>query len=117
MVKGWLDPAVSIDNSSPLEPQAQERESNLEPGSPWAAGPMDCRTARPYFSGIEPPQADAEDDGPCSETDHAEEIIALSGMPITAPNGGAKAATISFMSLKSAPATKQEPSQGRGTGL
>ncbi|KAJ9062775.1 M-phase phosphoprotein 8 [Entomophthora muscae] len=40
-----------IDNSPPLEPQAQERELNPEPGSP---GPMDHRTARPHFSGIEP---------------------------------------------------------------
>ncbi|KAJ9050399.1 hypothetical protein DSO57_1014623 [Entomophthora muscae] len=35
---------VRIDNSPPLEPQAQERESNLEPGLPrppglWTAGP------------------------------------------------------------------------------
>ncbi|KAJ9084200.1 hypothetical protein DSO57_1026969 [Entomophthora muscae] len=107
---------VRIDNSSPLEPQAQERELNPEPGSPRTARPMDSRTARPHFSGIEPPQADTEDDGPCSETEHTKEIIAPSGMPITAPNRGAKAATISFMSLKSAPATNQEPTQGRGTG-
>ncbi|KAJ9074158.1 hypothetical protein DSO57_1009237 [Entomophthora muscae] len=107
---------VRIDNSSPLEPQAQEQESNPEPGSPWAARPMDCRTAHPHFSGIKPPQSDAEDDGPRSETDHAKEIISPSGMPITVPNGGAKAATISFMSLKSTPATNQDPTQGRGTG-
>ncbi|KAJ9079742.1 hypothetical protein DSO57_1032275 [Entomophthora muscae] len=97
--------SVRIDNSPPLEPQAQEQGSNPEPGFPWAAGPMDCRTARLHFSGVEPPQADAEDDGPSSETDQAEEIIALSGVPITTPNGGAQATTISFMSLKSKPAT------------
>ncbi|KAJ9082849.1 M-phase phosphoprotein 8 [Entomophthora muscae] len=108
---------VRIDNSSPLEPPAQEQDLNPELGSPQAAGPMDLRTARLHFSGIKPLQADAEDDGPCSETDHTKEIIAPSGMPITAPNEGAKAATISFMSLKSAPATNQEPTQGRGTGL
>ncbi|KAJ9086674.1 hypothetical protein DSO57_1001465 [Entomophthora muscae] len=89
--------SAKIDNSSPLEPQAQEQESNPEPGSPWAARPMDCRTACPHFSGIKPLQADAEDDGPYSGTDHTKEIIAPSGMPITAPNGGAKAATISFI--------------------
>ncbi|KAJ9055612.1 hypothetical protein DSO57_1002085 [Entomophthora muscae] len=33
------------------------------------------------------------------------------------PNGGNQATTISFMSLKSSPATNQEPTQGRGTGL
>ncbi|KAJ9073432.1 hypothetical protein DSO57_1016483 [Entomophthora muscae] len=108
---------VRIDYSLPLEPQAQERESNPEPGSPQAAGPMDCRTAHLHFSGIEPLQSDVKNDGPCSETDQAEEIIAPSGMPITAPNGGTKATTISFMSLKSTPATNQEPTQERGTGL
>ncbi|KAJ9089302.1 hypothetical protein DSO57_1014256 [Entomophthora muscae] len=78
---------------------------------------MDCRTAHLHFSGIKPLQADTEDDGPHSETEYTKEIIAPSRMPITAPNGGAKAATISFMSLKSTPATNQEPTQGRGTSL
>ncbi|KAJ9057800.1 hypothetical protein DSO57_1019293 [Entomophthora muscae] len=57
---------VRIDNSPPLETQAQEQESNPEPGFPRAAGPMDCP---PAFSGVKPPQADAEDDGSPSETD------------------------------------------------
>ncbi|KAJ9075788.1 hypothetical protein DSO57_1032314 [Entomophthora muscae] len=96
---------VRIDNSPPLEPQAQERELNLELGIPWAAGPMNCGTACPHFSGVKPPQADAEDDGPSSETDQAEEIIALSRVPITTPNGGNQETTISFMSLKSTSAT------------
>ncbi|KAJ9066552.1 hypothetical protein DSO57_1008489 [Entomophthora muscae] len=60
---------VRIDNSPPLETQAQERESNPKPGFPWAAGPMDRGTACPHFSGVKPMQADAEDDGPPSETD------------------------------------------------
>ncbi|KAJ9058654.1 hypothetical protein DSO57_1010223 [Entomophthora muscae] len=93
-------------------PKSGSQTQNLDP-----PGLLGLWTAGPHFSGIEPPQADTEDDGPCSETDHTKEIIAPSGMPITAPNGGAKAATISFMSLKSAPATNQEPTQGRGTGL
>ncbi|KAJ9068321.1 hypothetical protein DSO57_1029936 [Entomophthora muscae] len=59
---------VRIDNSPPLETQAQERELNPEPGSPWAAESMDCRTARPHFSGAKPLQADTEDDGSPSET-------------------------------------------------
>ncbi|KAJ9084880.1 hypothetical protein DSO57_1019520 [Entomophthora muscae] len=108
---------VRIDNSPPLETQAQEWESNPEPGFPWAAGPMDCGTTCLYFSGIEPLQADTEDDGPPSETDQAKEISALSGLPITTPNGGNQATTKSFMSLKSSPATNQEPTQERGTGL
>ncbi|KAJ9061444.1 hypothetical protein DSO57_1020657 [Entomophthora muscae] len=60
---------VRIDNSPPLETQAQERESNLELEFPRAARPMDHGTACPHFSGVKPPQADAEDDGPPSETD------------------------------------------------
>ncbi|KAJ9057570.1 hypothetical protein DSO57_1021389 [Entomophthora muscae] len=67
----WSDAwgCVRIDNSPPLEPQAQEQESNPEPGFPQAAGPMDRGTTRPHFSGVKPPQADGEDDGPPSETD------------------------------------------------
>ncbi|KAJ9048861.1 hypothetical protein DSO57_1030396 [Entomophthora muscae] len=62
-------PHVRIDNSPPLETQAQERELNPEPGFPQAARPMDRGTARPHFSGVKPPQTDAEDDGPPSKTD------------------------------------------------
>ncbi|KAJ9055306.1 hypothetical protein DSO57_1005131 [Entomophthora muscae] len=108
---------VRIDNFSPLELQAQEWESNPEPGFPRAAGPEDRKTNRPHFTGIEPLQADVEEDDLPRKVDQAEEIIALSGMPITTPNGGNQATTISFMSLKSSPATNQEPTQGRGTGL
>ncbi|KAJ9069710.1 M-phase phosphoprotein 8 [Entomophthora muscae] len=60
---------VRIDNSSLLETQAQEQESNPEPGFTQAAGPMDRGTARLHFSEVEPPQANAEDDDPPSETD------------------------------------------------
>ncbi|KAJ9080784.1 hypothetical protein DSO57_1021331 [Entomophthora muscae] len=116
-IQSWVAGPVRIDNSPPPKPQAQEQESNLEPGSPQAAGLMDCGTACPHFSGVKPLQADAEDDGPSSETDQAKEIIALIGVPITTPNGGAKATTISFMSLKSSQETNQEPTQERGTGL
>ncbi|KAJ9073978.1 hypothetical protein DSO57_1010957 [Entomophthora muscae] len=56
--------SVRIDNFSPLELQAQERESNLEPGFLQAAGPEDCKTNCPHFSGIEPLQADVEEDNP-----------------------------------------------------
>ncbi|KAJ9068755.1 hypothetical protein DSO57_1025419 [Entomophthora muscae] len=66
---------VRIDNSPSLETQAQEQESNPDPGSPQAAGPMDCGTARPHFFGIKPLQADAKNDGPCSETGQADEIL------------------------------------------
>ncbi|KAJ9080957.1 hypothetical protein DSO57_1019490 [Entomophthora muscae] len=108
--------SVRIDNSSSLETRAREQESNPNPGSPWAAGPVDCRTSRPRFSGIKPPQADTKNVGPCSETGQTKEIIAPNGRLITAPNGGTEATTISFMNLKSTPVTNQEPTQERGTG-
>ncbi|KAJ9068449.1 hypothetical protein DSO57_1028450 [Entomophthora muscae] len=57
---------VRIDNSPPLEPQAQERELNPELGSPRPPG---LWTARPHFSGFEPPQADVEEDDPPSKAD------------------------------------------------
>ncbi|KAJ9083595.1 hypothetical protein DSO57_1033070 [Entomophthora muscae] len=53
---------VRIDNFSPLELQAQERESNPEPGFPRAAGPEGRKNNHPHFSGIEPLQADVEED-------------------------------------------------------
>ncbi|KAJ9088231.1 hypothetical protein DSO57_1025025 [Entomophthora muscae] len=107
-----------IDNSSSLETraQAQEQELNPNPRPPWAAGPVDCRTAHLRFSGIEPPQADTENVGPCSKTGQIKEIITPNGRLITEPNRGIKATTISFMSLTSTLATNQEPTEERGTG-
>ncbi|KAJ9065357.1 hypothetical protein DSO57_1020468 [Entomophthora muscae] len=106
---------VRIDNFSPLELQAQEQESNPEPGFPQAAGPEDHETDHPHFPGIEPLRADVEEDNPPRKADQAEDSTALSEVPITTPNGG-DPATIGLMSLKSSPATNQEPTQGRGTG-
>ncbi|KAJ9053076.1 hypothetical protein DSO57_1027685 [Entomophthora muscae] len=108
---------VRIDNSSSLETQSREQESNPDPGSPRAAGPVDRRTARLHFSGINSPQADTENVGPHNETGQTKEIIAPNRRLITAPNGGTEAATISFMNLKSTPVANQEPSQERGTSL
>ena len=96
------------------KPRPGSRNQTLSLDSPGLLGHW---TARPHFPEIEPPQADAKNDNSCSETGPVEEIIAPSGIPITAPNGGTKATTISFMSLKSTPATNQEPTQERGTGL
>ncbi|KAJ9070551.1 hypothetical protein DSO57_1006891 [Entomophthora muscae] len=68
-VKDTKDYNVRIDNFSPLELQAQERESNPEPGFPRAAGPEDRKTNRPHFSGIKPLQADVEEDNPPRKVD------------------------------------------------
>ncbi|KAJ9085072.1 hypothetical protein DSO57_1017430 [Entomophthora muscae] len=60
---------VRIDNFSPLELQAQERESTPEPGFPRAAGPEDRKTNCLHFSGIKPLQADVEEDNPPRKVD------------------------------------------------
>ncbi|KAJ9072789.1 hypothetical protein DSO57_1023506 [Entomophthora muscae] len=109
-----LTPSVRIDNSSSLE--TREQESNPNPGFLQAAGPVDRRTAHPCFSGIKPPQADTENVDPCSKKSQTKEIIAPNGRLITAPNEGTDLTTISFINLKSTPATNQEPTQERGTG-
>ncbi|KAJ9061328.1 hypothetical protein DSO57_1021787 [Entomophthora muscae] len=110
-------PSVRIDNSSSLETRAQELELNPNPGPPRVAGPVDHRTARLRFSGINPLQADTKNVGPCSETGQTKEIIASNGRLITALNGGTEAVTIGFMNVKSTPVANQEPSPGRGTCL
>ncbi|KAJ9058799.1 hypothetical protein DSO57_1008609 [Entomophthora muscae] len=112
----YLTPDIRIDTSSSLETWAREQELNPEPGFLWAASPVDCGTSFPRFSGIEPPQADAKRINPCIKKRQFKEIIAPNGRLITAPNGGTDLATISFMNLKSTPATNQEPTWERGTG-
>ncbi|KAJ9049391.1 hypothetical protein DSO57_1025126 [Entomophthora muscae] len=107
---------VRIDNFPPLELQAQEQESNPEPGFPQAVGPEDHKTNHLHFSGIKPLQADVEEDNPPRKVDQAKDSTALSEVPITTPNGD-DPATIGLMGLKSSPATNQEPTQGRGTSL
>ncbi|KAJ9066952.1 hypothetical protein DSO57_1004714 [Entomophthora muscae] len=77
----------------------------------------DRRTAHLRFSGIEPQQADAKCIDPCSKKRQTKEIIAPNGGLITMPNGGTNLATISFINLKSMPATNQEQTQERGMGL
>ncbi|KAJ9083423.1 hypothetical protein DSO57_1034817 [Entomophthora muscae] len=108
---------VRINNYSSLETRARELESNPKPRSLWTNGPVDCRTTCPRFSGIEPPQADTKHINPCSRKSQTKGIIAPNGGLITAPNGGTNLATISFINLNSKPATNQEQTQERGTGL
>ncbi|KAJ9050117.1 hypothetical protein DSO57_1017454 [Entomophthora muscae] len=107
---------VRIDNSSFLETRAQEQESNPDPGLLWAARLVDRGTARLRFSGIKSPQAEVKKVDPCSKKSQTKEIIVPNGGLITAPKGGTDLATISFINLKSIPATNQEPTQERGTG-
>ncbi|KAJ9058642.1 hypothetical protein DSO57_1010216 [Entomophthora muscae] len=99
---------VLIDNSSPLETQAREQESNPVPGFLQAARPVGRETACPRFSGIEPLQANTKNDGPGGKTGQTKGIISPNGRPINATNGGTEAATISFMNLKSTPVANQE---------
>ncbi|KAJ9064708.1 hypothetical protein DSO57_1027576 [Entomophthora muscae] len=95
-------------------PRSGNQTRNLDPPKPglWTVRPP----ARPHFSGFEPLRADVEEDDLPRKVDQTKGITALSEVPITTPNGGDQA-TISFMSLKSSPATNQEPTRGRGTGL
>ncbi|KAJ9070708.1 hypothetical protein DSO57_1004939 [Entomophthora muscae] len=74
-------------------------------------GPAACILLR-----LNPPQAEAKDDFPKAKASQTKEIIVSNGRAITAPNGGTDLATISFMNLKSTPATNQELTQERGTG-
>ncbi|KAJ9061078.1 hypothetical protein DSO57_1024196 [Entomophthora muscae] len=99
------------------ETWAQEQESKPKPEFLWATGPVDRGTTHQHFSGIEPPQADTECIDPCSKKRQTKEIITPNGGLITAPNGGTDLATISVINSKSTPATNQEPTQERGTGL
>ncbi|KAJ9090642.1 hypothetical protein DSO57_1000490 [Entomophthora muscae] len=70
LTKNW------IENSSTLKTQAQGRDLNPDPEFLRAAGPEDQGAACPRFPGVEPPQAEAKDDGPNSETIQIKEIIA-----------------------------------------
>ncbi|KAJ9071787.1 M-phase phosphoprotein 8 [Entomophthora muscae] len=108
---------VRIDNYFSLETQAREQKLNPKPGFLWAAKPVDHRITHLRFSGIEPPQADIKRIDPCSKKRQTKEIIAPNGGLITAPNGGTDLETISFSNSKYTPATNQEPTQERGTGL
>ncbi|KAJ9069736.1 hypothetical protein DSO57_1015420 [Entomophthora muscae] len=107
---------IRIDNYSSLETQAWEQESTPDPRFPWAARPVDQRTAHLHFSGIKPLQTEAKNVGLCSKTEETKEIIAPNGRLITAPNRGTEAVTISFMNLKSTKVANQEPFPERGTG-
>ncbi|KAJ9052274.1 hypothetical protein DSO57_1035855 [Entomophthora muscae] len=68
------------------------------------------------FSGSNPPQAEANNDGPNGKTSQTKEIITMNGEVIKMSNGGNKIYTISFMSLNSTLVDNQEPSPEEGTG-
>ncbi|KAJ9068876.1 hypothetical protein DSO57_1024313 [Entomophthora muscae] len=108
---------VKIDNSSPLETQAQEQDSNPGPGSLRAAGPMDCWAARLCFLGIKPLQAEAPVSSQSQNTSTSPTIVVPKEEPLKLPNEGRDGTYVNFMSLKSSQATNQEPTQERGTGL
>ncbi|KAJ9070213.1 M-phase phosphoprotein 8 [Entomophthora muscae] len=99
---------VKIDNSYPLETQAQERDSNPSPGSLQAT----CLC----FLGIKPLQAEAPVNSQSHNTDTSPTIVAPKEEPLKLPNEGRDGTYVSFMSLKSSQATNQEPTQERGTG-
>ncbi|KAJ9054644.1 M-phase phosphoprotein 8 [Entomophthora muscae] len=107
---------VNIDNSSPLETQARELDSNPGPGSLWAARSMDRWASHPCFFGIKPLQAEAPVNSQSQNTNTSPTIVVPKAEPLKLPNEGRDSTYASFMSLKSSQATNQEPTQERGTG-
>ncbi|KAJ9053361.1 hypothetical protein DSO57_1024877 [Entomophthora muscae] len=59
-----LNITVRIDNSFPLETQAQGCDLSPDPESLWAAGPEDQGAACLQFSGVKPLRAEAKNNGP-----------------------------------------------------
>ncbi|KAJ9070645.1 hypothetical protein DSO57_1005738 [Entomophthora muscae] len=108
---------VKIDNSSPLETQARERDLNPGPGSLRAARPMDCWAACLCFLGIKPLQAEALVNSQSQNTNISPTIVAPEEEPFELPNEGRDGVYVSFINLKSSQETNQEPTQERGTGL
>ncbi|KAJ9067299.1 hypothetical protein DSO57_1000880 [Entomophthora muscae] len=109
---------VKIDNSSPLETQVQEWDSNPDPGSPglpslWTAG----LPARLCFFGIEPLQAEALAKPQSQNTSTSSTMVVPKEEPLKFPNGSRDDAYVNFMSLKPSQVTNQELTQERGTGL
>ncbi|KAJ9051183.1 hypothetical protein DSO57_1007024 [Entomophthora muscae] len=102
---------------SPLETQAQGRDSNPDPESLRAAGPENQGATCPRFTGVKLPQAEAKNDGPNGEVSQTKGINAPNEGTIKAPNGGNKILAISFMSLKATSAVNQESPSEEGTGL
>ncbi|KAJ9063327.1 M-phase phosphoprotein 8 [Entomophthora muscae] len=108
---------VRIGNSFSLETQDQDWDSNPDPESPQAAGPMDQGATCPRFPEVKLPQAEAKNDGPKGKASQAKGISAPNGGVIKASNGGNEIPTISFISFKSKLVTNHEPSPERSTGL
>ncbi|KAJ9052221.1 hypothetical protein DSO57_1036436 [Entomophthora muscae] len=73
-------------------------------------------TACPRFPEVEPPQAEAKNDGPNGKASQTKGISVPNRGVIKAPNGGNETSIISFMSLKSTLAANQESSPEGGTG-
>ncbi|KAJ9078974.1 hypothetical protein DSO57_1001188 [Entomophthora muscae] len=117
VVESLIPTPVRINNSFPLETQAQGRDSNPDPKYLQAAGPEDQGATFLSFPGVKLPQAEAKNDGPNGKASQTKGIIAPNEETIKAPNGGNKISTISFMSLKATPAVNQESPSEEGTGL
>ncbi|KAJ9090041.1 hypothetical protein DSO57_1006740 [Entomophthora muscae] len=108
---------VRIDNSFTLETWAQGWDLNPVPESLQAASPMNQGATCLHFPEIEPPQAEAKNDGQNDKASQTKEISAPNGGVIKVPNGGNKTSIISLMSLKSTLVANQEPSPEGGTCL
>ncbi|KAJ9082234.1 hypothetical protein DSO57_1006340 [Entomophthora muscae] len=99
---------VRIENSLPLENQAQEQNLNPEPKIPQAAGPVDPRTAHPRFLETKPPpQAEAPAKSQSQNTSTGQTTGMPKEEPLKLPNGGRGISSVNFINLKSSQVANQ----------
>ncbi|KAJ9058828.1 hypothetical protein DSO57_1008357 [Entomophthora muscae] len=79
---------LRIDNSLPLEALAQGRDSNPDPESLQATGPMNQGAACLRFPEVKPPQTEAKNDGLNGKASQTKEISTPNGGLIKAPDEG-----------------------------
>ncbi|KAJ9054528.1 hypothetical protein DSO57_1013401 [Entomophthora muscae] len=98
---------VRIDNSLPLETQAQGRDSNSEPEFLWATGPIDQEPAHPRFAEVELLQAKTPAKSQNQNTSTGSTMVVPKEEPLKLPNGDRKVASMNFMNLKYSWVTNQ----------
>ncbi|KAJ9072544.1 hypothetical protein DSO57_1026398 [Entomophthora muscae] len=90
-----------IVNFPSLKTWAQGQDSNPGLDLLWGACPKDQRASCPRFPGIEPPQAEAEDNFLDDNIGQALDTTVPNERSGTLPNGGKEIPTISLIRLKS----------------
>ncbi|KAJ9087351.1 hypothetical protein DSO57_1034248 [Entomophthora muscae] len=108
---------LSIDNSFPLETQAQEWDSNPDPGFLQAASPMDQGPACPRFPETEPLQAEAPAKSQSQNISAGLTIMMPKEELLKLPNEGRESSSVNFMNLKSSCVTNQIQLPKENTGF